>query len=139
MRGVKETIQWMGSSPERAALLSPSRRRRCIDHVRQTLGVSERRACRTIGQHRSTQRKVPCGLPDEERLTDDIIELTREFGRHALPGRRLRSNLPRGIPHDHRDAEQQRLACKPQAPLSADFLCKSPAGQWSSGSGGGRG
>tara|TARA_R110000737_G_scaffold345902_1_gene375038 strand:- start:88 stop:249 length:162 start_codon:yes stop_codon:yes gene_type:complete len=53
MRGVKKTIQWMVSSPERAALLSPSRRRQCIDHVR----------------HRSTQRKVPNGLPDEERLT----------------------------------------------------------------------
>ena len=51
--------------------------------MRQALGVSERRACRTLGQHRSTQRKVPCGLPDEERLTDDIIELTREFGRYG--------------------------------------------------------
>jgi hypothetical protein len=49
-----------------------------------------------LGQHRSTQRKVPIGLPDEERLTDDIIALTEEFGRYALPGRRLRSNLPRG-------------------------------------------
>jgi len=64
-------------------LLSPSRRRQCIDHVRQTLRISERRACRTLGQHRSTQRKVPCGLPDEERLTEDIIELTREFGRYG--------------------------------------------------------
>ena len=51
--------------------------------MRQTLGVSERRACRTLGQHRSTQRKVPCGLPDEEQLTDDIIELAREFGRYG--------------------------------------------------------
>ena len=83
----------MGSSPERAALLSPSRRRRCIDHVRQTLGVSERRACRTIGQHRSTQRKVPCGLPDEERLTDDIIELTREFGHRQETGRWLNNRV----------------------------------------------
>ncbi|WP_297775803.1 IS3 family transposase [uncultured Roseovarius sp.] len=64
-------------------LLSPSRRRRCIDHVRQTLSVSERRVCRTLGQHRSTQRKVPIGLPDEERLTDDIIALTEEFGRYG--------------------------------------------------------
>ena len=30
-------------------LLSPSRRRRCIEHVREVLGVSERRACRTLG------------------------------------------------------------------------------------------
>ncbi|MDP5358915.1 MAG: IS3 family transposase [Paracoccaceae bacterium] len=64
-------------------LLSPSRRRQCIDHVRQTLSVSERRVCRTLGQHRSTQRKVPRGLPDEERLTEDIIALTEEFGRYG--------------------------------------------------------
>ncbi|WP_135507644.1 IS3 family transposase [Roseovarius aestuariivivens] len=64
-------------------LLSPSRRRRCIDHVRQALGISERRACRTLGQHRSTQRKVPRGRPDEERLTEDIIELARQYGRYG--------------------------------------------------------
>ena len=42
--------------------------RRCIDNVRQALGVSERRACRTLGQHRSTQRKV-LAAADEGRLT----------------------------------------------------------------------
>ena len=51
--------------------------------MRQTLSVSERRVCRTLGQHRSTQRKVPRGLPDEERLTEDIIVLTKEFGRYG--------------------------------------------------------
>ena len=66
-----------------AKLLSPSRRRKCIDHVRQALGVPQRRACRTLGQHRSTQRKAPCGTADEERLTDDIIELTRTYRRYG--------------------------------------------------------
>ncbi len=51
--------------------------------MRQALGISERRACRTLGQHRSTQRKGPCGVPDEERLTEDIIELTRVHGRYG--------------------------------------------------------
>ena len=51
--------------------------------MRQTLSLSERRVCRTLGQHRSTQRKVPIGPPDEERLTDDIIELKRELGRYG--------------------------------------------------------
>ncbi|KMW58669.1 Mobile element protein [Candidatus Rhodobacter oscarellae] len=51
--------------------------------MRQTLGVSERRACRTLGQHRSTQRKVPTGRSDEELLTEDIIELARKFGRYG--------------------------------------------------------
>ncbi|MBB3713829.1 transposase InsO family protein [Limimaricola variabilis] len=45
--------------------------------------MSERRACRTLGQHRSTQRKVPRGRPDEARLTADIIELARQYGRYG--------------------------------------------------------
>jgi len=51
--------------------------------VRQTLGVSERRACRTLGQHRSTQRKVPHGRSEEDQLTDDIIEFARQYGRYG--------------------------------------------------------
>ena len=51
--------------------------------MRQTLSVSERRICRTLGQHRSTQRKVPRGRDDEDRLTADIIELARQYGRYG--------------------------------------------------------
>ena len=45
--------------------------------------VSERRACVALGQHRSTQRKVPRGRDDEERLTADIIALARQYGRYG--------------------------------------------------------
>ena len=45
------------------------------------LGVSERRACRVLGQYRSTQRKVPTTPDDEAALIADIIELVRQFGR----------------------------------------------------------
>ncbi|MCK0172542.1 IS3 family transposase [Aliiroseovarius sp. S1123] len=64
-------------------LLSPSRRRNCIDHVRSQFHVSERRACRVLGQHRSTQRRVPVGRADEDRLVSDMIELTRQYGRYG--------------------------------------------------------
>ena len=64
-------------------LLSPARRRACIEHVRRELHVSERRACAALGQHRSTQRKMPRGRDDEERLTADIIELARQYGRYG--------------------------------------------------------
>ncbi|MEM0923989.1 MAG: transposase, partial [Pseudomonadota bacterium] len=47
------------------------------------LGVSQRRACRTLGQHRSTQHKVPQGEVDEQRLTDHIIELSDQYGRYG--------------------------------------------------------
>jgi putative transposase len=39
--------------------------------------------CRALGQHRSTQRKLPRGRDDEEQLTADIIELARRYGRYG--------------------------------------------------------
>lgn len=45
--------------------------------------VSERRACAALGQHRSTQRKVPRGRDDEEQLTADLIALARQYGRYG--------------------------------------------------------
>ncbi|WP_132470540.1 IS3 family transposase [Novosphingobium sp. ST904] len=64
-------------------LLSPARRRRCIDHVRREFPVSERRICRVLGQHRSTQRKMPRGADDEQALTEDIIALAKQYGRYG--------------------------------------------------------
>jgi transposase InsO family protein len=51
--------------------------------VVEGLGVSERRAYRVIGQHRSTQRKpgTPCG--DEGTLTEAVINLAERFGRYG--------------------------------------------------------
>lgn len=63
--------------------MSPARRRACVKHVVRELGVSERKACAVLGQHRSTQRKVPRGAEDEARLTADIIELAKRFGRYG--------------------------------------------------------
>jgi putative transposase len=36
-----------------------------------------------LGQHRSTQRRVPKGRDDEERLTEDIVTLARQYGRYG--------------------------------------------------------
>ena len=83
MKVTKEIIQWIIYRPERAALLSPARRRACIHHVRSHFKVSERRACRVLGQHRSTQRHVANGHADEDRLVADMIELARQFGRYG--------------------------------------------------------
>ena len=48
-----------------------------------TMTVSERRACRALGQHRSTQRKVPRGRDDEEALTADLVALAETYGRYG--------------------------------------------------------
>ena len=45
--------------------------------------VFERRVCRALGQHRSTQRRLPKGLAYEERLVADMIELTRQYDRYG--------------------------------------------------------
>jgi putative transposase len=49
------------------------------------LGVSERRACRVLGQSRATQRYLPQVRDDEEPLTQRIIELASLYGTHGTP------------------------------------------------------
>ena len=45
--------------------------------------LSERRVCRVLGQHRSTQRRIARGREDEAQLTADIVELARQYGRYG--------------------------------------------------------
>ena len=58
--------------PRSGKILSPARRRDAVAHLTRKYRVSERRACRLVGQHRSTQRYVP--LPDdfEARVIKEI-------------------------------------------------------------------
>lgn len=49
----------------------------------QQLGISERRACRTIGQPRSTQRKPRVVRDDEAVLSAAIVKLATEYGRYG--------------------------------------------------------
>jgi putative transposase len=67
-------------------ILSPARRRACAEHVERRLGVSERRACAVLGQHRSTQRKTPRTPDDEAALTADVVELAKRYGRYGYTG-----------------------------------------------------
>ena len=52
-------------------------------HLQDRLGISERRACHVVGQHRSTQRKPPQVREDEESLTEAIIRLATQYGRYG--------------------------------------------------------
>ena len=51
--------------------------------MRGKLNLSDRRICRILGQHRSTQRRRPRGRADEERLVAGMIELVRQYGRYG--------------------------------------------------------
>jgi len=54
-----------------------------INDVREKLEVSERRACRVLGQSRSTQRRQPYVPDDEPRLVAHMIDLASEYGRYG--------------------------------------------------------
>jgi len=55
--------------------------------------VSERFACRVLGQHRSTQRKVAVLAEDEAALTGAIVALALQYGRYGY--RRITAMLRR--------------------------------------------
>ena len=77
-----------------AKLLSPARRRRCINHIRTMMPVSERRVCRVLGQHRSTQRKTPRGLFGSRGSMTDHSPSISSHRRRAIaltdPGENMR-------------------------------------------------
>ncbi len=54
-----------------------------MEHVHVHFCVSERRACRVVDQHRSTQRREPAIRDDEPRLVARIVALASEYGRHG--------------------------------------------------------
>ena len=55
--------------------------------------MSERFACRVLGQHRSTQRKCAVLVEDEAALTAAIIALALQYGRYGY--RRITALLRR--------------------------------------------
>ena len=59
------------------------RRREVVLHSRAVLSVSERRACRIVGQCRATQQYVPIHADDEESLCARIVALAHEYGRYG--------------------------------------------------------
>jgi putative transposase len=62
--------------------VSPSRRHAAVVMLQQRLGLSERRACRVTGQHRSTQRHQPlCAGDRDDGLRARLRLLSREHPR----------------------------------------------------------
>ena len=109
--------------------------------MRSKLGVSERRACRVLRQHRTTQRRVPVGRADEAQLVEDMIALTRRFGRFGY--RRIAVML-RSAGWEVNDKRVERLWRREglKVPMKQpkkgrlwlnpfpDIAVQCPAGQW---------
>jgi len=63
--------------------VSPARRRSAVAHVQRDVGVSERRACRALGQPRSTQRYEARPKADEAALLQAIEDLVCQHPRYG--------------------------------------------------------
>lgn len=67
--------------------------------------MSERRACRVLGQARAVQRYTPQLREDEEPLTGRIVELAAVYGRYGTP--RISAMLAQeGWPVNHKRVER---------------------------------
>ena len=87
-------------------------RRYAVSAAKAKYSISERRACRAIGQSISTQRYKIKKLPDEDELTSNIIDLAAQYGRYGTP--RITAMLRRyGFKVNHKRVEriwhEQRL------------------------------
>jgi len=54
-----------------------------VAHIQEELKVSERRACRVLGQGRTTQRRRGIVRDDEDALTGRIVQLASCYGRYG--------------------------------------------------------
>ena len=63
-----------------------AKQRQAVEDIRDTLGrdvVTERRACRVLGQARNTQRRMACVADDEPQLVKRIVWMASEYGRRT--------------------------------------------------------
>jgi len=73
-----------------------------VKHAQETYGLSERHACRLLGQGRGTQRYEEVARSDEGALTKAVIALATKYGRYGYRRRRC---------CELRDGGLVRIAC----------------------------
>jgi hypothetical protein len=82
-----------------------------------------------LGQHRSTQRKVPRRADDEDALTDDIVALARQYGRYGY--RRITALLRDAGWHGEPQAGRTYLAARgPEGAAEATQAGSPMAERW---------
>jgi putative transposase len=88
--------------------VSPERKRRTVDEVRRRLGpekVSERRACKVLGQPRGTQRYTKRRPADEAKLLKEMRQIALKRSRFGSP-RIYRALRRRGWQVNHKRVER---------------------------------
>jgi transposase InsO family protein len=74
-------------------VVSPDQQRAAADYLGERYGISQRRACRTLGRSRSTLRYRPSHRSDEPALIREIKRLARRHPRYGH--RRIHAMLAR--------------------------------------------
>jgi putative transposase len=65
-------------------VVTADQRQQAVRFLQEQFGVSERRACRVLGQQRSTQRqKLKKTKEGEARLAARVLELVRKHPRYG--------------------------------------------------------
>lgn len=59
-------------------MVGPARKRTAVGHLQDELEMSQRRACKVVGQPRATQRHTPQPDPEETRLRERLNEFSRQ-------------------------------------------------------------
>lgn len=59
-------------------MVGPARKREAVGHLQRSLEMSERRACKVVGQPRSTQRYEVESDGEEQRLRHELREISRQ-------------------------------------------------------------
>ena len=72
-------------------MVGPARRRLAVLMLMDRKGISERRACEIVGQHRSTQRREPCVASDDGALRGRLRKFSKDRPRWGY--RRAHSEL----------------------------------------------
>ena len=96
-------------------MVTPDRRRIAVERLQARFGVSERRACRVVGQHRSTQRRAKAPPTSaEDRLREHLRDFARRHPRlgwrkaHAVARREGLVTNPKRTRRIWRDERLQR-------------------------------
>lgn len=84
-------------------MVTPSQHRDAVAYVRCELGVSERRACRALGQPRSTQQYEPLRTEKDKVLVKRLHELAQKHPRYGY--RRITAKLK----EEHWDVNRKRV------------------------------
>ncbi|MGH2915394.1 MAG: IS3 family transposase [Solirubrobacteraceae bacterium] len=126
-------------------MVGPVRRRRAVAMVRDRLGVSERWACRVVGQHRSTQRHEPKRAEDDAALRSELRKFSKDRPRwgyrrahHHLRELGLKVNRKRvqrlwreeGLRVPHRKRKRRRLGDSTAGTAASRLRAERPNHVW---------